>query len=582
MPQGEGDFASTRGCTRGPAFRAHCALPGPAAPRARRLQLAVHALLAMLVTLAAVSSACAPVRPVEREGGTLAIGVPFLPDLDPHRASHPHPLFRMVYDTLLTKQPDLSYAAGLASEWRVSPDGCEVLLHLRVGVTFHDGTRLDGEAVAANIERVLSGNVSEFPVRALLGPLREVRASELTVTLVYDHPFPPVWEALSDSRLGIVSPAALAAADGTAGLAGSGPFVPSERSGAELCLRRFAAYRWPPAGTRNPGPAYPEQIKVYGLDGSDGRMPGGGISSGAGADGSGGAGGGSTVLVEPGSLDVVWWPAGQPLPAELREGTAGWRSNSFAGTHLVYVSCVLSDPVLADPVVRQALRLLVDRRALEGLPAWPAAATAGLLPSSLGGAMGEVSGPDAGAAARMLSAAGWVPGADGVRGKGGVRLEIRLATYEGDPTYEAVGAMLRAAFGAAGFDCRLVPARRTAQPGLVRGAPNLWLLFHEWPDPDVLYYLFHSSQIGRANRAAYGSPVADWLLEVARTEMDPMARLDLYRQAQAVIVGDAVAFGLFEARGQLLISQRVVGVRPHPAGEFFVYDVYLRNQDGAR
>lgn len=519
--------------------------------------------LGLLISIALAASSCAPVRPAEREGGTLTIGVPEMPVLDPHRSAHPHPVFRMVYDTLLIKQADFSYAAGLAAEWLVSPDGREVTLHLRPGVTFHDGGRLDGPAVAATLERLLGGTSQEFPVRELLGPLREVRASELQVTLVYDHPFPPIWDALADSRLGIVSPASFQSGEtGQRALAGSGPFKHFDRTAngttgdaSELWLRRFPAYRWPPGPARNPGPAYPEQVRMVGLGNSTGTA---------------------------GNLDVLWWPAGVPLPAGLNEATAGWRSYPFAGTQLVYLACLLPDPVFGDPAVRQALRLVIDRGALEGVPAWPVLPATGLISSSLNDGQAEVSAPDPEAAARMLTDAGWVLGQDGVRAKDGVRLEVRLATYEGEPSYEAVANTLRTALEAVGFSCRLVPPRRAAQPGLVLGAPNLWLLFHDWRDPDVLYYLFHSSQLGKANRTGYSSLVVDWFLDVARTEMDGMARADFYRQAQSAIIGDGAAFGLLESRGEIRISQRVIGMRPYPAGELFLHDIYLRNQDGVR
>src|SRR5262245_48356650 len=36
---------------------------------------------------------------------------------------------------------------GLATAWEVSPDGKRWTFHLRPGVTFHDGTRLDADAV---------------------------------------------------------------------------------------------------------------------------------------------------------------------------------------------------------------------------------------------------------------------------------------------------------------------------------------------------------------------------------------------------------------------------------------------------
>jgi peptide/nickel transport system substrate-binding protein len=62
-----------------------------------------------------------------------------------------------VYETLLTYKPDSKeLAPGLAESWDVSPDGKTYTFHLRDGVTFHDGTKLDSEAVKASFEREIA------------------------------------------------------------------------------------------------------------------------------------------------------------------------------------------------------------------------------------------------------------------------------------------------------------------------------------------------------------------------------------------------------------------------------------------
>lgn len=62
-----------------------------------------------------------------------------------------------VYDTLLTYEPDSKkLAPSLAESWDVSPDGKTYTFHLRDGVTFHDGTEMDAEAVKASFEREIA------------------------------------------------------------------------------------------------------------------------------------------------------------------------------------------------------------------------------------------------------------------------------------------------------------------------------------------------------------------------------------------------------------------------------------------
>ena len=73
--------------------------------------------------------------------------------LDPARSATPFDLayMRPVYDTLVRRAEDGSLQPGLATEWEFV-DG-DLVMTLREGVVFHDGTPFDAEAVKANIER---------------------------------------------------------------------------------------------------------------------------------------------------------------------------------------------------------------------------------------------------------------------------------------------------------------------------------------------------------------------------------------------------------------------------------------------
>ena len=64
---------------------------------------------------------------------------------------------RIVYTALCDKlvdiTPDLELIPQLSTGWSWNDDGTELTMELREGVTFHDGTPFDAEAVAANINR---------------------------------------------------------------------------------------------------------------------------------------------------------------------------------------------------------------------------------------------------------------------------------------------------------------------------------------------------------------------------------------------------------------------------------------------
>ena len=61
---------------------------------------------------------------------------------------------RQIYEQLLDFEPgSAQIAPGLAESWESSEDGLTWTFAIREGVTFHDGTELDGQAVCDNFER---------------------------------------------------------------------------------------------------------------------------------------------------------------------------------------------------------------------------------------------------------------------------------------------------------------------------------------------------------------------------------------------------------------------------------------------
>jgi peptide/nickel transport system substrate-binding protein/oligopeptide transport system substrate-binding protein len=62
--------------------------------------------------------------------------------------------------------------------------------------------------------------------------------------------------------------------------------------------------------------------------------------------------------------------------------------------------------------------------------------------------------------------------------------------------------------------------------------------YADYPDPDnFLYVLCHSKS--RTNRMGYANPIIDQTLEEARREIDYMKRVDIYREAQRLIMSEA-------------------------------------------
>ena len=184
-------------------------------------------------------------------------------------------------------------------------------------------------------------------------------------------------------------------------------------------------------------------------------------------------------------------------------------------------------PWTSDPRVLQALDLALDRSAVvrdamsgAGQPA------RGLYPRALeGGPALLLAGADLSAARRLLDAAGWRPGADGVRARGGHRLEFSLLGVCGQTPADRVLAMVRrqwVALGAAvtaGCEERGPFFERSA-----RGDFDMTLYSNEWaPDPAAWAPVGVSGRLENWNRCqdraldqafargAYGDAEREWL-----------------------------------------------------------------------
>ncbi|MEP0911554.1 ABC transporter substrate-binding protein [Leptolyngbya sp. GB1-A1] len=174
---------------------------------------------------------------------------------------------QQIYDRLLDAQPGTTeLAPALATEYSASPDGRTWTFKLREGVTFHDGTPFNAEAVRANVNRwwdeqdllgfrdagktfetwvSLFGGFKGSP-DSLLQDMKVV--DDTTLQFVLKEPFAAFPAAIASGYFGIASPNAIKAAGADYGIAGSpavgtGPFQLKEwRTGDRVVLEKNPNY----------------------------------------------------------------------------------------------------------------------------------------------------------------------------------------------------------------------------------------------------------------------------------------------------------------------------------------------------
>ena len=114
--------------------------------------------------------------------------------------------WRQMFDNLVDVDPELNPrpSTSLATSWDISTDPHSITFHLREGVTFHDGTPFNAEAVKFNIERILDPATMATP-RASFTVIDSVDAlNELTVRFNLKRPWGAGLNMLAD-RGGVMS-----------------------------------------------------------------------------------------------------------------------------------------------------------------------------------------------------------------------------------------------------------------------------------------------------------------------------------------------------------------------------------------
>ena len=214
-------------------------------------------LAAALVPLALLCAGCGSggatrfppgEQPIAGGGGDLAYALPPIPrQIDPLAARTPAEqtvsaqLFEPLVSTLQGPYGQRRALAGLTLGTGHSGDRRVWSIHLRPSVRFGDGTPLNGSAVLVNVER---WQTSPQGHRLLPGLLASSAPRPDLVRFIFEQPVPDLPALLADSRLGLVSPAALDPSSGKdarvarTARAGSGPFQLSKQSRGELVLAR--------------------------------------------------------------------------------------------------------------------------------------------------------------------------------------------------------------------------------------------------------------------------------------------------------------------------------------------------------
>lgn len=427
-----------------------------------------------------------------------------------------------------------------AESWSVSPDGMVWTFKIRQGIAFDDGTPLDANAVKFSFERTLK--IGKGPADNI-GAIKTIEVLDpYTAKITLKNAFGPFLQTLATDAACIVNPAIMKhEKDGDLAQAwlsqhtdGSGPFKLGEWSRGERCVLEAKPNYW------GPKPKIKKVIIRFMRESSDRRM-----------------------ALEQGDIDIAENILIDQIPAMEKDPNLAVYRYPSQLVEYVYVNC--QKPNLNNVLVRQALNYAVDYKSIiDYVLQGNGVQMRGPVPKGMWGHDPQVFQYqyDPKKAKALLQQAGIGDG-----------LKLTLIYSERRASWEQIATILQSNFADVGVKLELqLMANPTLRDKVDRGDFELCLgaWSPDYADPSMfMNFWFDSKNWGLpGNRSFYRNEKVDGLIRKALSLSDQARRVQLYQDAQNIIMQDAPYIFLYQ-------TQTIVPMRKEVKG--YVYNPMLES-----
>jgi len=404
----------------------------------------------------------------------------------------------------------------LAESYTISADAMTYTFNLRQGVYFHDGTYFTAEAVKLSLERLLDP-ASASPGAFILEMIEEIIVvDDYTVDIVLEFPFSPFTAHLTHMVGFIMSPAALEeAAAGGRSIAenpvGTGPFM--------LGYRDHGNYtRIVPNPNHWSGNTPAHDVIFHVVPDPSTRL----------------------AMLEIGEANVMGVAAVQLHDLDRMPHVDRVLTETVTLQYIGFQT--QQDGPFSDARVRRAVTMAVNTLDIlygvqegQGIQA-VGPIRGGVVTHAPTDVPGLPFDPDA--ARELLAEAGFPDG-----------FATTFWINDGGIAGPRIAELVQANLAVIGIDVEIVVLEwGTYLEQTAQGLHDMFLLGWVTMTGDADYGIFplwHSNEIGAANRFFYDNPVIDDLLDRARVSVDPAERDALYREVTEILIYDAPAIFLF-------------------------------------
>ena len=454
-----------------------------------------------------------------------------------------------IFDTLVNfGEQDTEIEGALASDWEAAEDGLSYTFQLEEGVTFHDGTDFNAEAVVANFDRWAAGDADQFPYYgSMFGGFGDdeghvIESVEATgdyeVTFTLKRPMAPFLKNLAMSPFGIASPTAFEESGDTFGdnPVGTGPFKFVEwKRNDTIRIEKNEDY-WVE------GEPKLDEVVFRAIPDNSGRL--------------------NALLA--GEIDLA--DGINPSDAATIEGDENLQLFERPSMNVGYLGLTNTREPFDDPLVRQAMNHAIDRQAIvDAFFEGRGEVAKNPMPPVISGYNDDIEGYeyDPEKAKELLEEAGLGDGFE-------MELWAMPVPRPYMPDGQKVAEAIQSDLAEVGITAEIVSYEwATYLEKAANGEADAFLLGWTGDNGDAdnfLYVLLDQDNIGSNNYTYYENQELHDILIEAQTEVDEDARNELYMQAQEIIHEDAPWVPLAHSTPLLAGGSNVVNFKAHPTG----------------
>lgn len=459
-----------------------------------------------------------------------------------------HQIAGLVYNGLVKYDRNLKIVGDLAESWEISPDGLNIVFHLRKGVKWHDGHPFTAQDVQFTYQVTIDPKTPTAYAGDFLKVKKLTVLDDHTVRVSYDKPFAPALMSWSSPVL----PRHL--------LAGQ-DIISSPLSRHPVGTGPYRFREWV-AGQKIVLAANPDYFegRPY-IDGYIMRI----IPDTA------------TMFLElrAGGIDQMGLtPLQYTRQTENNLFRKQYRKYRYLSFSYVYMGYNLKNPLFADRRVRQAIAYAVDKEEMiRGVLLGLGQPATGPYKPGTWAYNGRVrTYPyDPGRAKALLAEAGWRDSdGDGILDRDGKPFTFEIITNQGNEVRAKCAEIIQKQLADVGIKVKIRILEWAAFVNDFINKRRFEATILGWSipqDPDI-YDVWHSSKTGpdELNFISYKNDEVDRLIEKGRGVFDRKERKKCYDRIQEILAEEQPYLFLYVPDALPMISARFRGIDPAPQG----------------